>query len=459
MKSLVLVFLLALSLLAVLPSALAQGTPPSPTAAPAPSIAPGTDPATATRAWLDTVPPDKKARSDAYFEGGYWLILWNFLVAAAISIFLLASRISARMRDFAERTTRFKALQVIIYGILFLLVTYVLGFPLNVYERFIREHAYGMATQNFSQWFTEQLIMVAVNLVVTSLLLVGLYAVFRRAPRTWWVWGTIVSIVFTVLGLILAPVYIEPLFNTYKPLNDPAVSEPILAMARANEIPVTQVFEVDASRQTKRVSANVAGFMGTTRIALNDNLLKQCTLPEIREVMAHEMGHYILNHSFKLVTYFSLFFLIGFAVAKAFFDGAVRRWGAGWGLRMPPVLESATPVEGATSSVESRGGAYGIADVASLPLLSLIFSTVFFLLTPVIHTAIRVTEREADAFSINTAREPDGMAKVALKLGEYRKLDPSPLEEFIFFDHPSGRARIRMAMDWKAAHLPAGGTE
>lgn len=432
MKSLVLVFLLALSFLATAPSSLAQETSPAPTAPAAPSIAPGTDPATATRAWLDTVPADKRARSDAYFEGGYWLILWNFLVSAAISIFLLASRISARIRDFAERTTRFKALQVSLYGILFLLLVYVLGFPLNVYERFFREHAYGMATQNFSQWFGEQMMMVFVDLIVTSLLLVGLYAVFRRAPRTWWIWGTIVSIVFTVLGIMLSPVYIEPLFNTYKPLNDPAISEPILAMARANEIPVTQVFEVDASRQTKRVSANVSGFMGTTRIALNDNLLKHCTLPEIREVMAHEMGHYVLNHSFKLVIYFSLFFLLGFAALRAFFQTAVQRWGERWGVR-------------------------GIADPAGLPLLSLIFSTVFFLLTPVINTAVRVTEREADAFSINTAREPDGMAKVALKLGEYRKLDPSPMEEFIFFDHPSGRARIRMAMDWKAAHLPAGG--
>src|ERR1700694_3579055 len=114
---------------------------------------------------------------------------------------------------------------------------------------------------------------------------------------------------------MLSPFYIEPLFNTYKPLNDPAISEPILAMARANQIPVTQVFEVDASRQSNRISANVAGFLGTTRIALNDNLLKQCTLPEIREVMAHEMGHYILNHSVKLVMYYSLFFLLGFAVA------------------------------------------------------------------------------------------------------------------------------------------------
>src|ERR1700732_5159109 len=111
MKSLILVFLLVFSFLAIVPASLAQQTTPSPTPLPAPSIAPGTDPATATRAWLDTVPPDKRARSDAYFEGGYWLILWNFLLSAAISIFLLASRTSARLRDFAERTTRFKFLQ------------------------------------------------------------------------------------------------------------------------------------------------------------------------------------------------------------------------------------------------------------------------------------------------------------------------------------------------------------
>lgn len=426
-------------LLTLLLGLAAFGQQPSPsvaesTPAPTPSIAPGTDPATATRAWLDTVPGDKRAKSDAYFEGGYWLILWNFLLSVAISILLLASRTSARIRDWAERTTRFKFLQVILYSIPILFLISLLGFPLHYYENFVREHAYGMANQNFSQWMGEQLKLIMIDLIVTSLLLVGLYAVFRRAPRTWWVWGTIVAIIFTILGIRLTPVYVEPLFNKYKPLDDKTISEPILAMARANQIPVTQVFEVDASRQTKRVSANVAGFLGTTRIALNDNLLKRCTLPEIREVMAHEMGHYILNHNIKLVTYFSFFFLLGFLALRTFFQAAVNRWGERWDVR-------------------------GIADPAGLPLLSLIFSTVFFLLTPVINTTVRVHEREADAFSVNTAREPDAFAMVALKLGEYRKLDPSPFEEFVFFDHPSGRARIRMAMDWKAAHLPAGHTE
>jgi STE24 endopeptidase len=466
MKSSVAVFSIAASFfLGVCADVRAQETSPAPTiSSSAPSIAPNADPATATRAWLDTVPAEKRAKSDAYFEGGYWLILWNFLLAAAISIFLLASRISARLRDFAERTTRFKALQVVLYAIPFILLTTLLAFPLTAYEHFFREHAYGLATQNFGQWFREQLIALVVQLIVTSLLLVGLYSVFRRTPQTWWIWGTIVSVIFTMLGIMLSPVYIEPLFNTYKPLNDLAISEPILAMARANEIPVTQVFEVDASRQSNRVSANVAGFLGTTRIALNDNLLKQCTLPEIREVMAHEMGHYILNHSAKLVMYFGLFFLIGFAVAKACFDTAARLHER-WGLRVSPAPSDPLPDDGMTPPGETAkviaqpSAVYGIADPAGLPLLSLIFAAVFFLLTPLMNTVVRVTEREADAFSINTSREPDGMAKVALKLGTYRKLDPTPLEEFIFFDHPSGRARIRMAMDWKAAHLPCAGTD
>jgi STE24 endopeptidase len=391
----------------------------------------GLAPAAATQAWLDSVPQDKWEKSNAYFEGGYWLILWNYLVATGISILLLSSRISARLRDFSERLTKFKTLEVAYYSALYLLLVYVLSFPLNVYEHFFREHEYGLATQNFPEWFREQLIGLIITLIGGTIFLIVLYGVFRRAPKTWWIWGTAVAVVFSFFVLIIAPVFIEPLFNTYKPLTKPEISEAILTMARANQIPVRQVFEVDASRQTTRVSANVSGILGTTRIALNDNLLQQCSLREIRAVMAHEMGHYVLNHGAKLLTYLSIFVLIGFALTGILFDAVVRRWGKKWDVS-------------------------GIADPAGLPVLALIFSTLLFFATPLLNTVVRVTEREADAFGINTSREPDGMAEMALKLGAYRKLNPTPLEEFIFYDHPSGRARIRMAMDWKAANLPAG---
>jgi len=397
----------------------------------APKTVASLDPAAATRAWLETVPAEKRARSDAYFEGGYWLILWNFLLGAAISLLLLESGLSACLRDFAERITRFSTLQAAIFAVAYVVIVAGLSFPLGVYSDYFREHAYGLATQSFGPWFREQLLGLALDIVATAILMMVLYAVFRRAQRTWWLWGTGVGVLFLVVSMLIAPVFIAPLFNTYKPITDQKISQPVLAMASANKIPVRQVFEVDASRQSNRVSANVSGLFGTTRISLNDNLLKQCTLPEIRFVMAHEMGHYVLNHGIKLILYFGLFILAASAITRAVFERAVNRWGKRWGVR-------------------------GIADPAGFPLLVLIFSTFFFLITPLRNTAVRVTEREADAFGINTAREADGFAKVALKLGAYRKLNPGPVEEFIFFDHPSGRARIRMAMDWKAANLPAG---
>ena len=425
--------LLAIALAFSAPTHAQENSPapvPTPVAVPAAAVT-VTDPAAATRAWLETVPADERAKSDAYFEGGYWLILWNFLVSAAISLLLLGTRISARLRDFAERTSRFKFVQVMLYAAPYILITGLLAFPLSVYESFYREHAYGMATQTFAAWFAEQLKGLGVSLVLMPLALGGLYAVFRHAPRTWWIWGTAVTLGFMMFGMLIGPVYIQPLFNTYKPLADPAISEPILELARANNIPVTQVFEVDASRQTKRISANVSGFLGTTRIALNDNLLKQCTLPEIRHVMGHEMGHYSLNHTGKLLLMFGALFLVSFGAAKMSFGYAVQRWGDKWDVR-------------------------GIADPAGLPLLMLIFSTVFFVLTPINKSITRVIEAEADAFALETAREPDAAARVALKLGAYRKLDPGPLEEFVFFDHPSGRARIRMAMEWKMKHANNG---
>ena len=390
-----------------------------------------TDPAAATRAWLDTVSQAEKERSDAYFEGGYWLILWNFVATAAIALFLLTSGLSARIRDLATSLTSVRTVQVGIYAIGLTLIMGIFSFPLNYYQNFVREHRYGMSNQTFSAWFGESLNALAVAVIAVPIALAILYRVFQASERTWWLWGAVVGVILITIGNMAAPVLIEPIFNNYTPLADAKVRDPILALARANQIPVTQVFVVDQSRQTKRVSANVSGLAGTTRIALNDNLLKECTLPEVREVMAHEMGHYVLNHGAKGTAFLAIFIFIGFGLTALIFNEVIRKYGTAWRVT-------------------------GIADPAGFPLLMLIFGTYAFVLTPISNTIGRNIEREADAFAINAAREPDAAAMVALKLGKYRKLDPGPLEEFIFFDHPSGRSRIRMAMDWKAAELPCG---
>jgi STE24 endopeptidase len=381
----------------------------------------------AVNAYLAKMPPAQRARSDAYFEGGYWLILWDFLLTIFIMGLLLRFRWSARMRNLAERITRFRPLQTALYWIQFVIVASLLNFPLTVYEGYFREHKYGLLNQTFGPWMRDQLVGLAVGVILGAILIVPLFGLVRRLGTSWWVWGATLALLFLALVSLIAPVYIAPLFNQYNKLEDPRVKDPILSMARANGIPATDVYEFDASKQSNRVSANVSGFGNTLRISLNDNLLNRCTLPEIETTMGHEMGHYVLNHAYKGLVMIGVVIVIGFAFLHGGTNYALARWGTQWDIR-------------------------GITDVAVLPLALMVLSLYFFCMTPVTNTITRTMEYEADMYGLNAARQPDGEANVDLMLGEYRKLDPGQLEEFIFFDHPSGRTRITAAMRWKAEH-------
>jgi len=410
----------------------AEPVPPPAPAVPAAAQAPPPggrfDPVVATEAWLATMPPEAHARSDAYFEGGYWLQLWGFLYGLGVAWVLLGSGLSARMRNLAERVTRIRFIHGLVYGAEYVIATAILSFPLTIYEGYFREHKYGLSNLTLGGWFGEEGKGLLLGIVLGSLAIAGLAAFLRAAPRTWWIWGTVFAIGFLIIIIIVAPIWIEPIFNTTTELRNPAVRDPILSLARSNGISTQDVYMQDLSKQTKRVSAHVTGFGGTMRIELSDNLLRRTSLGGIEAVMGHEMGHYVLDHVYKSIVSFSVIFFLGFAFLGWAFAAALRRAGPRWGLS-------------------------GISDLAALPLLLALFSVYFFVLTPVVNTVIRTDEAEADIFGLNTSRQPDGMAEAALQLGEYRKLHPGLVEEFIFFDHPSGYNRILMAMRWKAEHL------
>ncbi len=382
----------------------------------------------ATDAWLATVPPNAKARSDAYFEGGYWLILWDFLYSVGVMLIFLETGLSAKLRDSAERLTSILRIRTFLYAVAFIVITAVLTFPMTVYEDFFREHEYGLSNQNFGSWFRDQLVGLCVAIILGGIVLVALFTIVRKLPRTWHIWGAAACVVFLIVAMLIGPVFIAPLFNTYTPLQNTPIKAEILSLARENGIPATDVYQVNASRQSKRVSANVSGAFGTERITLNDNLLNRCSPQAILSVMGHEMGHYVLHHLYNAVFFFIIVIAILFGVLRWALNWSLARWGARWQIR-------------------------GIGDVAVLPLAVLILSVLGFLFTPIGNTYTRTQEYEADIFGLNAARQPDGEAEADLLLGEYRKLDPGPIEEFVFFDHPSGRTRIYAAMRWKAENL------
>jgi STE24 endopeptidase len=238
--------------------------------------------------------------------------------------------------------------------------------------------------------------------------------------------------VFLLFLMLVFPVWISPLFNDYQLLADGPVKTAVLSMARANGVPAENVYWFDASKQSNRVSANVSGFLGTTRVSLNDNLLNKTSEPEIKAVMGHELGHYVLNHSLRGAIYVSIVFGLGFA----FVNWGARRLIHGW---------------------RDRYGLRELDDVAALPLVAALFAIFLFAATPILNTITRQQEQEADYFGLNTAREPYGFAMTAMRLSSYRKMEPSALEEIVFFDHPSGHTRIYDAMRWLKENPSAAG--
>ncbi len=388
----------------------------------------GFDPEIATRAYLDMLEGAAREQSDAYFEGGYWLILWGALVAIASDWILLHFRLSAKLRDFAERIAKRRWLVPALYAVPYVIVSTLILAPWSIYTGYIREKQYNLMNLSFAEWLGEQAIGLLIGIIVLSLFLLVIFAVIRRAPRKWWLFGAGAATLFLLIGVALAPVFISPLFNDYRPMAEGPLRERILAMAEANDVPADTIYVFDQSKQHDRISANVSGLFGTMRISLNDNLLERTSPEEVESVMGHEMGHYVLNHVWILVIVMSGIVALGLWLAARLAPPILARYGERWGVR-------------------------AIEDPAVVPLLSIIVTVYFLAMTPVTNSLIRWNEDQADIFGLNAAQRPDGFARVAMRLSQYRKIEPSALEEFIFFDHPSGRTRVRMAMDWKAKNV------
>lgn len=397
-------------------------------AAPALAQTPPFDPEAATQAYLATLTGAARAKSDAYFESGYWLLLWGTAVAVAVDYLILRTGLSVRFRDWAERVSKRRFFQGALYAIPYVVVSAIIALPWSIYTGFFRERQYDLMNQSFGAWMGEQAISLALGTLFFMIILPIIMGGIRRSPKRWWIWGTGFAGLAIAFIVMITPVFINPLFNDYKELSPGPVRDRIVAMAQSRGIPSDHIYVFDQSKQHKRISANVSGLGPTIRISLNDNLLNRTTLPETAAVMGHEMGHYVLDHALKLSLGFALLFGACFWIASLVVPRIVARRGKAWGLR-------------------------GIDDIAAWPVYSIVLAVLILVATPVRNTIVRVHESEADAFGLEVAREPDGFAMTAMKLSEYRKIEPSALEEMLFYDHPSGRTRVRMAMEWKAKHL------
>lgn len=385
------------------------------------------DPAVETAKYLATLPPEAHAKATAYTQGGHWLLLWGTLVAVAVSWLIVRSGVLVRVRAGVEARKPHPWLAALAVILLAGLAEALLSLPWTVYSDWWRETQYGLTSQPLAGWFADQGKGMVISLVISLIMFSLIYAMIRRSPRRWWLWGGLLTSAFMIFIIVLAPVLIEPLFNRYTPAPEGAVRDAVVEMAKANGVPSDKIFIYDGSKQSNRYTANVSGLFGSARVAMSDVMFKKdADLSEVRAVVGHEMGHYVHQHALWLAAGFSLLAMIGFWLVDRLFPMATRLMGA--------------------------RGVTGIADPAGLPVLTAVLAVLSLLATPATSSLTRIAESDADNFSLQAVNEPDGLAKALVKTIEYRAATPGRLEEILFYDHPAVGNRVRNAMNWKGGH-------
>ncbi|HWI88064.1 MAG TPA: M48 family metallopeptidase [Sphingomicrobium sp.] len=380
------------------------------------------DPNAATARYIDSLGPAALQKAHDYTVGKEWMLLWSLIVAAVVTWLIVRSGVLDRIdAKLGEKRRKLRAFTV---AFVYFIISTVLTLPWSIYADWWRERSYGRTSQPLSDWLLQLGIATIVSALIGALFFLCLYWLMRRAGRAWWLWSGAVTAVLFAIALLLAPVLIEPLFNKYEPVPPGQVRDAVVEMAQRAGIPPNKVYMFNGSRQSNNFTANAGGIGSTARVAISDVAFKNASLDEVRAVTGHEIGHYVLKHTWWGILFYSIAAIILFWIADRTFPWFARRFGS-----------SAT-------LPEPRG----------VPVLVFMVSLFGLLSLPIFNTFSRTLEAQADMYSLRTENRPDALSSSLVKTAEYRYPRPDRLEEIIFYDHPSVESRVRTAMEWKAAH-------
>jgi STE24 endopeptidase len=380
------------------------------------------DPNAATARYIDSLGPAALEKAHHYTVGKEWMLLWSLLVAAVVTWLIVRSGVLDRIDSkLGEKRRNLRALVV---AFVYFIVAAILSLPWDIYADWWREKSYGRTSQPFSDWLLQLGIGTAISAILGAIFFLAVYWLMRRTGRRWWIWSAVFSAIAFAFIILLQPILIEPLFNHYTPVPPGEVRDAVVEMAGRAGVPPERVFMYNGSRQSNNFTANAGGVGNTARVAISDVAYKNATLDEVRAVTGHEIGHYVLKHTWWGILFYSVAAAILFFIADRTFPWFARRFGSSAGLAEP------------------RG----------LPVLMFMVSLFGLLSLPIFNTFSRTLESQADAYSLRTENRPDALSTSLVKTAEYRYPRPNPVEEFIFYDHPSVERRVRTAMVWKAQH-------
>jgi len=376
----------------------------------------------ATARYIDSLGPAALQKAHDYTVGREWMLLWGLLVAAVVTWLIVRSGVLDRVEGKLRR--RAFALRALAVGAVYLVVSAILTLPWTLYEDWWREKSYGRTAQPIGDYLLQGGISIVITAIFGGIFLMLLYLLIRRAGRTWWLWSGALTAVVLACVMLIAPILIEPLFNKYEPVPPGKVRDAVVEMAGRAGIPPQKIYMYNGSRQSNNFTANAGGVGSTARVAISDVAFKNASLEEVRAVTGHEIGHYVLKHSWWGILFFSVLAIVLFWLADRLYPRFARAFGTD----------------------------AAIGDPRGVPVVIFVASLFGLLAMPLTNTFSRTLETQADIYSLRTENLPDALSTALVKTAEYRYPRPNPVEEVIFYDHPSVEARVHRAMEWKAAH-------
>ncbi len=345
--------------------------------------------------------PEPSEKTMRYYRSGNLLWVVGVVWGLAAPCLLLFTGLSARMRDWAGKIGKRWFFTLATYLVLLIVTFWVLELPLSYYSDFVRQHDYGLSNQTFSKWFSDSLTALLVTIVIALLVAWGPFLILKKSPRRWWLYISLAAIPYLFLMMLVAPIWISPLFNDFGPMKDQALEAKILATAERAGIQGSRVFEVNKSVDTKAVNAYVTGFWGTKRIVLWDTILARLTPRELLTVMGHEMGHYVLHHVVTAILFFSLLTMLTLYLIYRTAERMIRRF-------------------------QPRFGFSALDDFAALPLVILLFGLYGLVLDPVASAFSRYQEHQADRFGLELIQDNRAAAMAFVKLQQQNLVNPRP---------------------------------
>lgn len=380
-----------------------------------------------------TLPPDRyqKARNLAKIHFRFALI--SFVYGLAVLWLILRWKLSAKYRTLAESKSSKRFVQALLFSPLLILTIDIFELPTGVYQNWVSRQ-YGLSVQGWPSWFWDWTKGEIISIIIATILIWLLYAVIRKSPRRWWFYFWLVSLPIGLLVFFLQPLVIDPLFHKFEPLaqKDPALTVSLQQMVQraGQNIPPERMFWMGASEKTTALDAYVSGFGASKRIVVYDTTIAKMSTPQIVYVAGHEMGHYVLGHIPKGISFFAGILLVFFYLGFRSVGWILARWGAKWEIR-------------------------GVDDWASLPALLLLLSILFFLASPIISAFSRHDEHQADQYGLEVTHglTPDSGqvgAQAFQTLGDVDLADPepNPLDVFLFYSHPPIPDRVQFAVTY-----------